>query len=275
VVDPSLRILSLCAGVGGLDLGVRIAAPHARTVGYAEIEAYAASVLAARIADGWLDEAPIWLGDLRGIDPAPFRGVVDCIIGGYPCQPFSHAGQRKGADDPRHLWPPIAELVRAIGPRRCFFENVAGHLTLGFDRVAADLQAMGYRVAAGIFSAAEVGASHRRERLFIMADTCGTGPQRSQQCQARHGDGHGPQAHGSTGELRGAWGLPIFAPGPNDPLWTEILGRAPYLEPAIRRVDARLAHRVDELRGCGNGVTSLACAYAYCSLDALLAADGC
>ncbi len=163
-----LNILSLCSGVGGLDLGIRVAQPNARTICYVEIEAFACEVLATRMEDQALDEAPIWT-DLRTFDCKPWRGVVDCIIGGYPCQPFSVAGKQKGADDPRHLWPNIANIIRDIQPRICFFENVGGHLKLGFEQVHDDLSAMGYQVKTGLFTAAEVGASHKRERLFILA----------------------------------------------------------------------------------------------------------
>lgn len=165
---PTFNILSLCSGGGGLDLGVGLAVGNARTVCHVEIESYACEVLASRMEEGSLDQAPIWT-DIKTFDGEPWRGVVDCIIGGYPCQPFSCAGKRKGTDDPRHLWPHIERIVREVGPRFCYFENVAGHLSLGFDIVTKGLRGMDYGVEAGIFSAAEVGASHIRKRLFILA----------------------------------------------------------------------------------------------------------
>ncbi len=90
------------------------------------------------------------------------------LTGGYPCQPFSGAGQRKGTDDPRHLFPSIARIIEECRPKLCFFENVEGHLSLGFDEVVRRLQELGYGVTAGMYSAAEVGASHNRKRLFIL-----------------------------------------------------------------------------------------------------------
>lgn len=89
----------------------------------------------------------------------------------HNCQPFSHAGQRKGEDDPRHLWPDILRILGELGDELewCFFENVAGHLSLGFETVHCDLRGLGFSVAAGIFSAQEVGAPHERQRLFIVA----------------------------------------------------------------------------------------------------------
>jgi len=164
----SLNILSLCAGVGGLDLGIRVAQPNARAVCFVEIEAFACEVLATRMEDKTMDEAPVWT-DLRSFNGKPWRGIVDCITAGYPCQPFSVAGKQKGKDDPRHLWPDVYRIVREVQPRLCFFENVPGHLRLGFEQVHDDLQRLGYRVKAGLFSAEEVGASHKRERLFILA----------------------------------------------------------------------------------------------------------
>jgi DNA (cytosine-5)-methyltransferase 1 len=162
------NILSICSGGGGLDLGVRLACRNSYTQCYVEIEAYACEILASRMEEGALCEAPVW-SNIKTFDGKPWRGKVDCIIGGYPCQPWSYAGQRKGKDDPRHLWPHIARIIREVEPGYCFFENVAGHLSLGFDDVSAELREMGYEIEAGLFSASEVGASHIRKRLFVLA----------------------------------------------------------------------------------------------------------
>lgn len=170
------RILSLCTGIGGLDLGLNLAI-GARTVCAVEIDKYCQQVLIARQQDGSLEPFPIW-DDLKTFDADEWRGAVDIITAGYPCQPFSVSGQRKGADDPRHLWPAIARHIGAVRPALVFLENVPGHLSLGFPDVAADLSELGYEVAAGIFSAAEVGGSHLRERLFILAYRIGDGGER-------------------------------------------------------------------------------------------------
>ena len=161
--------MALCAGAGGLELGISLAlGERYATVCYVEREAYAAATLVARMEDQALDSAPVW-DDLRTFDGAAWRGCVDIITGGYPCQPFSLAGKRLGASDERHLWPDVCRIVREVQPGLCFFENVPGHLSMGYADVERDLQGLGYRVAAGLYSAAEVGASHKRERLFIMA----------------------------------------------------------------------------------------------------------
>ena len=166
--------MSLCSGVGGIELGFKLAVPNARAICYIENEAFACSILEARMQDKTLDEAPIWT-DLKTFDGKPWRGKVDCLTGGYPCQPFSVAGKKLGEKDPRHLWPEIKRLIGEIEPPTCFFENVGGHLRLGFEQVANDLSELGYKVKAGLFTAQEVGAPHKRERLFILAYRCDIG----------------------------------------------------------------------------------------------------
>jgi DNA (cytosine-5)-methyltransferase 1 len=158
--DDRLLGLSLCSGAGGLDLGILLACPGYRTLGYVEREAYAAAVLVARMEDAALDRAPVW-SDVATFDGRPWRGAVDILLAGYPCTPFSVAGRRLGAADSRHLWPHVARIVGEVEPPFVFLENVSHHLRLGFPEVAADLVGLGYRAAAGLFTAAEVGAPHR------------------------------------------------------------------------------------------------------------------
>lgn len=160
--------ISLCSGYGGIDLGLRRVVPNLRTVAYAEIEAFACENLLARMEGGQLDAAPIW-SDLKSFPWKEFSGLVDILSGGYPCQPFSAAGKRLGTQDPRHLWPYIADGIRLLRPRCCFFENVEGHISMGLSSVISDLEELGYRTTWGIFSAAEVGAPHQRKRVFILA----------------------------------------------------------------------------------------------------------
>jgi DNA (cytosine-5)-methyltransferase 1 len=166
--------VSLCAGYGGIDLGLKRAVPNLRTVAFSEIEAFACANLVAKMEAGCLDAAPIWT-DVKTFPWASFHGKVDILSGGYPCQPFSAAGKRLGKDDPRHLWPWIADGIRAMQPGLCFFENVEGHISLGLGEVIGELERLGYRTTWGLFSAAEVGAPHQRKRIFIMAHLSGTG----------------------------------------------------------------------------------------------------
>jgi DNA (cytosine-5)-methyltransferase 1 len=168
--------ISLCAGYGGIDLGLRGAIPNLRTVAFSEIEAFACANLVSKMEAGLLDPAPIWT-NLKTFPWESFRGKVDILSGGYPCQPFSSAGKRLGKEDPRHLWPYIADGIRILQPALCFFENVEGHITLGLRDVLHDLGGLGYRTSWGIFSASEVGAPHQRKRVFILAHRADLGGQ--------------------------------------------------------------------------------------------------
>jgi len=160
--------ISLCAGYGGIDLGLKRAIPSLRTVAFSEIEGYACANLVAKMEAGLLDPAPIWT-NLKTFPWAAFRDRVDILSGGYPCQPFSAAGKRLGTEDPRHLWPFIADGIRLMQPRVCFFENVEGHISLGLRAVIKELGSLGYETTWGVFSASEVGAPHQRKRIFILA----------------------------------------------------------------------------------------------------------
>lgn len=160
--------MSLCSGYGGLDLAVRAVFPRARTVCYVEREVTAAAVLAARMDSGDLDAAPIW-DDLRTFDARSWRGAVDLVVAGFPCQPVSLAGRRAGANDSRWLWPAVRDAFDGCGATALFLENVPGLVTKGLDEVVSDLAALGLAAEWGCYSAAEVGAPHRRNRWFCLA----------------------------------------------------------------------------------------------------------
>lgn len=152
-----------------MELGLKLAlGSDYKCLGYCEREAYAARVLVARMEDKTLDDAPIW-DDLKSFPSSLFRGKVDLISAGFPCQPWSVAGQRKGIDDERWLWPAIADIIREVGPRIVFLENVPGLLNGGAGPVFGELASLGFDSEWGIFSASEVGAPHKRERVFILA----------------------------------------------------------------------------------------------------------
>ena len=163
----TITVGSLCSGYGGLDLAVE-AVFGAETAWFSEIEPAPASVFSAH----W--DAPnlhdLTTTDFAAVDP------VDILTAGYPCQPFSHAGKRQGTDDERHLWPHIADAIGVLRPRYVVLENVAGHLSLGFDVVLADLAALGFDAEWTVLRASEVGACHGRARLFALAaDARGSG----------------------------------------------------------------------------------------------------
>mgnify|MGYP003116584311 CR=1 FL=1 len=125
--------------------------------------------------EGKLDAAPVFT-DVKTFPYRKFRGQVDILSGGFPCQPFSAAGKRQATEDPRHLFPYIAEGIRECQPRIVFLENVAGIISAKtgdgesvLKYVLRELEGLGYQATAGIFSAEEVGAPHQRKRVFIMA----------------------------------------------------------------------------------------------------------
>lgn len=157
-----MKIGSLCTGYGGLDLAVE-AHFNAETIWCAEFDKYASQVIEKRF------NIPNH-GDIKSINWAELE-PVDILTAGYPCQPFSHAGERKGTDDPRHIFPYIVKAISTIRPEWVILENVRGHLTLGFKEVLAELTYLGYDVKWGIVRASDAGAPHKRERLFIVANS--------------------------------------------------------------------------------------------------------
>lgn len=169
----SLRLGSTCTGYGGLDLAVAsvLDVEHVwvsdvckfdkdGNAGHHDPCRAPCSILAHRFPG-----VPN-LGDMKAIDWAAVP-PIDVFCAGYPCQPFSHAGARRGTDDPRHLWPFIREAIRALRPRLTFLENVDGHRSLGFDRVVGDMAEDGMHVRWVVLPASGVGAPHQRKRLFI------------------------------------------------------------------------------------------------------------
>ena len=165
---PKPSIVSFCTGYGGIERGLELVFGGVTPIASCEIESYAITNLVTKMEKGFVVPHPIHT-DVKTFPGEYFCGKVDILTGGYPCQPFSMAGKRLGAEDPRHLWPHIARQIRAMRPLWCFFENVEGHITEGLQEVIHDLGDLGYESTWGIFSAAEVGAPHQRNRVFILA----------------------------------------------------------------------------------------------------------
>ena len=222
----TLTVGSLFSGIGGLDLGLERAGM--RLIWHSEIDPYATRVLAKH----W-PEVPNY-GDIKLIrwnDVEP----PDVLCGGYPCQPFSTAGYRRGEHDPRHLWPWVRDAISELRPKYAILENVRGHLTMGGAAVIGDLATIGYDAEWDIVPASSVGAPHRRDRLFIVAYPSG-----------RYGRDQEPYG------LRSVFGQ---APEPREPArhgrpddhWWET-------EPDVDRVAHGVPARVDRLRGLGNAV---------------------
>jgi len=223
VATHPFRVLSLFSGVGGLDLGIKIAVPGARIVGHVEREPYAAAALVARMEDAAMDQAPIW-DDVTSFDGSPWRGLVDCIAGGFPCQDISTAGRQEGIRKGNRsgLWFEFGRIIGEVGPRYVFVENVAALALRGLDIVLGTLADLGFDAEWITLGAGDVGAPHQRDRLFILAHRQGGGlgelreSFRSQHAQGRladrrdeglaHPEHAGPPYAGAAGGARAASG---------------------------------------------------------------------
>jgi DNA (cytosine-5)-methyltransferase 1 len=161
--------LALFAGAGGGILGGKLLGW--RTVCAVEWEPYPASVLCARQNDGFLPPFPIW-DDIRTFDGRPWAGIVDVVSGGFPCQDISIAGKGDGLDGERSgLWREMARVVGEVRPRFVFVENSPMLTFRGGTRVIADLTALGYDCRWTVMGAADIGANHQRDRIWIVAYT--------------------------------------------------------------------------------------------------------
>ena len=155
-----MKIGSLCTGYGGLDMAVE-AYFNAETIWCAEFDKHASSLIKQRFG------IPNYK-DIKSIDWSLLE-PIDILTAGYPCQPFSHAGDRKGLEDERHIFPYILEAISVLRPRYVILENVRGHLSLGLKEVLKGLTDIGYDARWEIVRASDVGAPHQRARLFIIA----------------------------------------------------------------------------------------------------------
>jgi site-specific DNA-cytosine methylase len=163
--------LALFAGAGGGILGGHLLGW--RTVCAVEWEAYPASVLCARQNDGILPPFPIW-DDVQTFDGRPWRGIVDVISGGFPCQDISAAGKGTGIDGERSgMWGEMARVICEVRPRFVFVENSPMLTSRGLGRVLGDLASMGFDARWGVLGAADVGANHQRDRIWIVAKSNG------------------------------------------------------------------------------------------------------
>lgn len=199
-----VRALDLFSGIGGISLAGHWAGIE--TAAFCEIEPYCQQVLSRH----W-PTVPIY-SDVHGItherleeDGVMDDGAIDLIFGGYPCQPFSAAGKRRGSEDDRHLWPEMFRIIQEVRPTWVLAENVAGHVTLGLDSVLTDLESEGYACQAFLIPAASVGAPHKRERVFIVAHADSIGLQAAwakQQTARIAGKGAGSMENPTSSQRR-------------------------------------------------------------------------
>jgi len=160
--------LDLFSGIGGFSLGLE-ATGEFETVAFCDYDPFCQKVLRKH----W-ENVPIY-GDIKELtyEKLKANGInnIDIITGGYPCQPFSVAGNKKGEQDPRHLWPEYFRLVQECRPTWVIGENVGGHIKLGLDTVLSDLESEGYSARTFSISASSIGANHKRERVWIVANS--------------------------------------------------------------------------------------------------------
>ena len=246
--------LALFAGAGGGILGGHLLGW--RTVCAVERDAYAAQILAQRQTDGALPTFPIW-SDVCSFDGRPWRGLVDVVSGGFPCQDISAAGNGLGLEGSRSgLWKEMARIIDEVRPRYVEVENSPMLVGRGLAVVLGDLTEMGYDVCWGIVGAADLGAPHQRDRIWIVAE------------DQQHTKGNQDMADTSRQHVER-----IFT-GRTDPqIWSRPLQRPVgsrgdgfgrwTLEPGMGRVADGVADRMDRIKALGNGQVPCVAATAF------------
>lgn len=263
-----LRHVDLCSGIGGFALGFEWA-ELSRPVLFCDIEEWSRKVLRKHWPDVPIAE------DVKVLANDPDELVPDCeiITAGYPCQPFSVAGARRGAEDDRHIWPEIFSIIKAKRPTWTVFENVYGHVTLGLDEVLSDLEGQGYATRPFIVPAIAVDAPHRRDRVWIIgrnmanADSVNWRPLQEPQGRQEESSIKRKSTSDSRSDVANAQGEGLENVGRCGELegkqhWRHLpkkgssgTGRECWLsEPPVGRVVNGLPGRVDRLRGLGNAI---------------------
>jgi len=263
MIKEPLNELALFAGAGGGILGAHLMGWN--TVCAVERDAYAAQVLAQRQNDGILPPFPIW-SDVCSFDGKPWRGIIDVISGGFPCQDISAAGKGAGIDGEKSgMWAEMARIIGEVRPRFVFVENSPMLISRGLARVISDLAALGYDAHWARFSASNFGAPHERDRLWLAADS------NSQGLPIKNVTGRLPQEIARTGN-NGNNLANTNSIGRNKVEQSltggtksqRAAGQAEYrsftagrewwsAEPGLGRVADGVAHRVDRLKATGNG----------------------
>jgi len=232
--------LALFAGAGGGILGGHLLGW--RTVCAVEWEPYPASVLCARQNDKILPPFPIW-DDVQTFDGKPWRGIVDVVSGGFPCQDLSVAGNGKGLDGERSgLWKEMGRIIGEVRPRYVFVENSPMLVNNGLGRVLADLSELGFDAKWGIVGADFVGAPHRRERFWLVAHSRGIRlDDRSNKRNHIHRE---KICENKQKNRNGVWSQANKCLSSDD--WKSFASE-------FLRMDDGMASRLDRVKACGNG----------------------
>lgn len=257
--------LSLCSGYEGIGLGLRRVLPNLREIAYVEREGFPVANLVAKMEAGDLDAAPVFT-DVKTLPYRKFSGLVDILSCGFPCQPFSSSGKREGVEDPRHLFPYIRDGIRECRPRIVFLENVEGIISSKTEDgdsvlqyVLGELEGMGYRATAGVFSAAEVGATHQRKRVFILGIMADHSSTRSETWIPTERHREKGDAKITNNYCLGDW---PSRPGERQKVFEE----PRTVKSKLGRTTNGTANRVDRLRLLGNGVVPSTAAKAFVTL---------
>ena len=266
--DGCLRELALFAGVGGGILGGTLLGWQ--TVCAVERDAYAATILAQRQTDGILPIFPIW-SDVTTFDGRPWRGIIDVVSGGFPCQDISAAGKGAGITGSRSgLWTQMARIIGEVRPRFVFVENSPILTSRGLNRVLGDLAAMGFNARWGVISAADVGAPHLRARIWIVANANGVRELQLQGC--KQNKRRRVSDSGLCNSYRAGLQERKFFSRNKNKTQSENTGktieRADWwaVEPDVGRMVDGLAFRMDRLKSIGNGQVPRVAATAWQTL---------
>lgn len=260
--------LHLFAGAGGGILGGQLLGHTC--VCAVEWEPYAQSVLVARQNDGSLPPFPIW-NDVQSFDGRPWRGRVDVVAGGFPCQDISVAGKGAGIDGARSgMWSHMARIVGEVRPSFVYVENSPALVNRGLGRVLGDLSALGYDAQWVVMGAAEVGANHKRDRLWILAYARGERYQLTEHevCAGRDAVEFGREDVADAASIGQQKPRNIADACHSKAYRSWKASHAFYgdgwpIEPAVGRMAHGVAHRVDRLKAIGNGQVPQCAATAF------------
>lgn len=260
-----LNELVLFAGAGGGILGSHLLGWN--TICAVERDAYAAQVLAQRQNDGILKAFPIW-SDITSFDGRPWKGIVDVISGGFPCQDISAAGKGAGIDGARSgLWSEMARIIDEVRPSYVFVENSPMLVGRGLTRVISDLTEMGYDAEWARFSASNFGAPHQRDRIWIVAHASGIRLEEKwitgRSCEEISNPGR------DRSDVSNSKGSGWEQTRKSESRSAQRIGRCGIkwswwsAEPQLGRVANGVAHRVDRLKAIGNGQVSIVAKSAF------------